>query len=450
MTPTHDSLLPGAAPPAPRRPGWRRLVIGTVVAVAGLMTVLALCLLSLSPVVPAPRAPDGPTAAAARDVLQTITGEDTERGELVRITLAQRELDGLAALASEALQPLRLQAKLRSVPGSERAKGAKPTPPAGEIVVDASRDMGWGLWLNAVAVVRPPAATDGTALPDIAVTIGRVPLPQSATRWALNRIWAQTQSNSAKPIPLDRAMKGFAITPRQAGLVLVNPGRGTALWGLTRAGATNPDPKALLDAYCAIADTGQTNLAVLVRRAAALNIPAGTTPHEHNRVVLTAVAMRAVPEYREKLAGAVWEQSLACGASAETLTLAGREDLAKHWALSAALAATVGSQVARSMGTWKELADSTEGGTGFSFVDLSADRSGERFAMAAVNPQLARTVRLRLIAITEDQMLPREALAKPEGLDQAAFERDYTAVDSPEYARALRAIDRLLGNAGVP
>ncbi len=449
MIQTDDTLPPGTMPPSPQRSGWRWLIIGLLAVVA----VLAASLFSLSPVVPAPRAPDAPTAAAARDVLELITSDDTAHGDLVRITLAQRELDGLAALGSEALQPLRLQARLRPVKSPTRPKAGKPARPAkpsGEIVVDVSRDMGWGLWLNAKAVVRPAQPKRDASLPDIAVTVGRLPVPRWATRWAIERMWDRTQSNSDRPIPLDRAMKAFTITPPQARLVMVNPGRETALWGLTRAGAANPDPKALLDAYCAISDTGRTDLAVLVRRAAALKIPTGTSPQEHNRVVLTAIAMRAVPEYRQRLAGAAWNQASACGASPEILTLAGREDLAKHWALSAALAATVGGNVARSMGTWKELADSTAGGSGFSFVDLSADRSGGRFAMAAVDPQLARTVRLRLIAITEDQMLPREALSKPEGLDQGAFERDYSAVDSPEYARALRAIDRLLGNAGVP
>mgnify|MGYP005852836583 CR=1 FL=1 len=449
MTQTDDSLPPGAAPSRRRRTGWRWLVIGLLLVLA----MLAASVLSLAPVVPLPRAPDAPTATAARDVLQQITGDDTQRGDLVRFTLAQRELDGLAVLASEALSPLRVQARVRSVPPAQlkaSSKSVRSIPPAGELVIDMSRELGWGMWINATAQVRPTEPQRGTGLPDIAVTLGRLPVPQWVTHWALERVWAQTQSDATRPISLEQALKSFAIAPPQARLALVNPGRGTALWGLTRAGAATPDPRMLSDAYCAIADTGKANLAVLVRRAAALKIPSGVTPQEHNRVLLTAIAMRAVPEFRIKLAGAAWKVAASCDASPERLTLAGREDLSAHWALSAALAATVGSQVAQSMGTWKELADSIEGGSGFSFVDLSADRSGERFAVAAVNPQLARAVHARLVAITEDQMLPKEALARPEGLDQAAFERNYTAVNSPEYTRALRTIDRLLDNVGVP
>ncbi len=114
------------------------------------------------------------------------------------------------------------------------------------------------------------------------------------------------------------------------------------------------------------------------------------------------------------------------------------------------LAGEPGRQVAQSLGAFKELSDSLEGGTGFSFVDLAADRSGERFARAATDPQLARFVQTRLAAVTADQLFAREALSRPEGLDAALFERTYSTIDSPEYAAALAAVDRLLDNIGVP
>ena len=408
-----------------------------------MLVTAALALLSLTPLVPEPATPDTASAAAARNALQQITGSDTRRGELVQITVTQRELDGLAGLASEALAPLRIRARLQPAALPGRSRG-------GEMVVEMSRELGAGLWVNAVALVRPAEDPKAAALPDLAVTIGRLPVPQWLSHWALARLWRQAQGDQVNPVPLERALRRFTVTPDRARLVLVNPGRGAALAGLAQAGGTTPDPKRLAAAYCAIAGTAKADLPKLVRLAAAQKPSAGISAADHNRVLLTAIAMRAVPEYREKLAGSARALVAGCGASADPVTLAGREDLAKHWALSAAISATLGSQVARSMGTWKELADSSEGGSGFSFVDLAADRSGERFAMAAVKPQLARTVQTRLVAITQDQMLPPELLKRPEGLDQAAFERDYTAVNSPEYAAAVRTIDRLLGNAGVP
>lgn len=445
MTQTAMSPPPGTAASAPRRWRWRWLVFGPLLLVGA----AAACILDLSPVVPPARTPDAATAAAARNVLQQITG-DNGRGTLVPITLSQRELDGLAALSSESLLPLRMRARLQTMPADDEAKAAGHAAPINELVIDMSKDLGWGAWVNATAIVRQNASSREKALPDMAVTLGRLPVPQWVTHWALEQMWARAQGDTARPVALASALQRFSITPLRVRLALVSPGRGAALSGLTRAGGNAPDPEALAAVYCAIADTGGTSLAVLVRRAAALPAPSGTSPQARNRIVLAAVAMRAVPEYRDKLAGPALRLIRDCGASPGPVTLAEREDLSKHWALSAALAATVGGQVARSVGTWKELADSIEGGSGFSFVDLSADRSGERFAAAALDPQLARTVHARLVAITEDQLLPPEALARPEGLDQAAFERGYTSVASPEYTRAIRTINRLLDNAGVP
>jgi hypothetical protein len=62
-------------------------------------------------------------------------------------------------------------------------------------------------------------------------------------------------------------------------------------------------------------------------------------------------------------------------------TMHARHDLAQHFAASAALAVLVGPQGAEGAGILKELADS-RGGSGFSFVDLSADLAGIVFAGA--------------------------------------------------------------------
>ncbi|MDM7958053.1 hypothetical protein [Blastomonas sp.] len=418
------------------------------------MAVLAGLTLSLAPNVPEPKVADATSAAAAHKVAEQITGEQTARGELVDILLGEHELDGLGALASEALSPLRVQARLQPAAAPADNDGPSRSDPQTDLIVEMSRELGWGFWLNAHAAIRPQDAADlpqsGDSIPDIALSLGRLPIPQALTRWALDRIWLQLQGDVARPLTLAQAVRRVRIADDEVTVVLINPGRGAALAGLARARGETADPGIVAAVYCAIADTGETDLAVLVRRAAALKPSGKTSLQDHNRALLAAIAMRAVPEYRDKLAGAALPEVAACAASDAPLTLMGRPDLAKHWALSAALAATLGSQVARSMGTWKELADSTGDGSGFSFVDLAADRSGERFAIAAVDPKLARAVHIRLGAMTEAQMLPGELLARPEGLDQTAFERDYTNVASPEYTAAVRTIDKLLSNAGVP
>ena len=69
------------------------------------------------------------------------------------------------------------------------------------------------------------------------------------------------------------------------------------------------------------------------------------------------------------------------------VTLADRGDLAQHFTISAALAATAGSPLADAVGLYKELDDSRSG-SGFSFSDLAADRAGTRFGALATGPDM--------------------------------------------------------------
>jgi hypothetical protein len=64
-------------------------------------------------------------------------------------------------------------------------------------------------------------------------------------------------------------------------------------------------------------------------------------------------------------------------------TMRGREDLAKHFFISAHLVALSGSQTARSAGLIKELVDA-HGTSGFSFADMAANRAGIVFANAVL------------------------------------------------------------------
>ena len=63
--------------------------------------------------------------------------------------------------------------------------------------------------------------------------------------------------------------------------------------------------------------------------------------------------------------------------------LRGRPDSARHFWVSAAVTALVGDVVSDAAGLLKEELDAGEGGSGFSFGDLMADRAGTEFARAA-------------------------------------------------------------------
>ncbi len=69
------------------------------------------------------------------------------------------------------------------------------------------------------------------------------------------------------------------------------------------------------------------------------------------------------------------------------ITLRKRNDLARHFWVSAGLTILSGEKQALAIGVGKEMMDSTPGGSGFSFVDLLADQAGIRFAANAMRDE---------------------------------------------------------------
>ena len=127
--------------------------------------------------------------------------------------------------------------------------------------------------------------------------------------------------------------------------------------------------------------------------------------------------------------------------------LRGRRDLAQHFATSAAFAAQGGDALSDLLGLFKEVKDS-QGGSGFSFADLAADRAGTRFAHLATGDRKGALAIQRLAqqGLAEDDIMP-PIDDLPEGLSSAQFTADYRDTRSPAY-RALaerieRRIDRL-------
>ena len=431
-------MTPGEPAAQPSRKRFRWTLLLRLVALAFLVT--AFLAIDGAPLVGEPAPPDAGSIDLARGIVRQVAGHDSVAGAREVILLGPRELDGFSALASQVIAPIRAEARLVA------PKGRSAVPP--ELALRLSRSLPLGAWLNIEA--RAHSIGTGRSLPVVRARIGHLPVPAWLMRLLIRQAWSIVQPDRPDPPTLEDTFPEIRIGPKTARVVLINPGRNAALAGLAQLGGTASDPRWVARAYCALTPHADADLAQIVRRAWRLEPPAQLGLAEQNRGLLVAIAMRTVPEYRDRLAGSALPLVSACIPPDQAVTLAGRGDLAKHWALSAALQASLGGQVAQSLGAFKELSDSLEGGTGFSFVDLAADRSGERFARAATDPQLARFVQTRLAAVTADQLFAREALTRPEGLDAALFERTYSTIDSPEYAAALAAVDRLLDNIGVP
>jgi hypothetical protein len=121
--------------------------------------------------------------------------------------------------------------------------------------------------------------------------------------------------------------------------------------------------------------------------------------------------------------------------------LSKRDDFAKHFIISAALAANGGSPLADAVGVYKEVADS-RGGSGFSFNDIAADRAGTRFGEYAVKRASAKTLQQKLATgLSENDLMPNTA-DLPEYMQEAEFKRVFGGVDGPEYKLMMAEIER--------
>jgi hypothetical protein len=121
--------------------------------------------------------------------------------------------------------------------------------------------------------------------------------------------------------------------------------------------------------------------------------------------------------------------------------LNGRADLAKHFIVSAALAAKAGGPLSDAVGLYKELADAREG-SGFSFADMAADRAGTRLGEYASEFGSARALQQRARAGLHEKDLMPPTQDLPEFLPESEFIKRFGGVDSPAYNNMMAQIDR--------
>jgi len=126
------------------------------------------------------------------------------------------------------------------------------------------------------------------------------------------------------------------------------------------------------------------------------------------------------------------------------ITLHGRRDLSQHFWVSAGLAVLSDDAKSMTVGIAKEMMDSA-GGSGFSFVDLTADRAGTLFTVAATrNEESARAMqaRIRNGAVIAD-FVPN-LLDLPEGISNDDFQVEYGGLGGEGTKKIVEEIRRRL------
>jgi hypothetical protein len=166
-------------------------------------------------------------------------------------------------------------------------------------------------------------------------------------------------------------------------------------------------------------------------------------PVRENRAALLALAIYLGDPRFEKLAGFELGPDLRNSASNPQAHLGGRQDLRLHFVISAGLKLLTDQGISAAIGEFKELLDAGRGGSGFSFVDLAADRAGIRFAEMAADPGGGARRLQALLAGNPAEILFFPLVADlPENMPKGQFEQYYRGVDSERYNSLVGEIDR--------
>ncbi len=132
------------------------------------------------------------------------------------------------------------------------------------------------------------------------------------------------------------------------------------------------------------------------------------------------------------------------------VSLRGRTDWTKHFWVSATLTLLSEDAVSFAVGLLKEELDAGRGGSGFSFADLLADRTGTMFALCATRDEsAARAMQDRIVrGFSVDAFFP-VAHDLPEGLTDAQLQSRYGGVNGDEYNNLLQKIDRRIATCAA-
>ncbi|MEO5734890.1 MAG: hypothetical protein ABIN96_17415 [Rubrivivax sp.] len=436
-------MTPSTSPPAPRRAARTATIVATVLLPPLLLLLilgaLAMAALQSSPSVVLPAEPDHDDVARAMALLRQQDPRRMPGGSVHELSLSQRDVELLLNHAGQRWLKSTAQLRLSRDQAELRASLHAPPNP-------------FGRWINLRATF-----TQTAGLPVLqSVQIGRLPLPvavvEPAARWLAERNGLAAEMDQAIG-----AVQEVGFEPQELQLRYVWRGGGESR-RLLAAFVPADDQRRLRiynDRLAAVVASVVGTDAVQTGDLFALPPPVSLAPligplfelarqrtaegadgADENRAALLVLTMLAIGRNMATVLpdAAGWTQ-----VPRVQPTLVGRADLPQHLLVSAVIAAEGTSPLSRAVGVYKEVADS-RGGTGFSFDDIAADRSGTRLGALALQDAL-RLQRALAGGVTEAQILPAVD-DLPSNMTEPEFLRRFGGVDRPRYRTMVDQIDR--------
>lgn len=398
---------------------------GSIVLLAVAAVVLASQALEDKPLVSAATAPAPAALMRAKAILRKNDPRKLARDERREIAISGPDVEALIALAAR--RGLQADTRVALQQGSAEISYSAQLP----------RNP-LGRYLN----VHTQIGAGADSLKFEQVRVGRVPVPPALFQAALEHYLKRTPFASDLTL-LARSVDRVTVTP--AGVRVAYTWQPELLDSARALVIAPPRRDALADAQRRLVaridslGTGPTAplaavLGPLLQEAGERARPSERSNAYRDILLVTAAQLSGhdiallIPEARQ------WPRPRPV-----TLTLRGREDLAQHFTISAALAAWAGEPLANAIGLDKEVSDSRSG-SGFSFVDLAADRAGTRLGELAVRDpeRLAAAVSAGLL---DTSLLP-PIDGLPESMMASEFERRFGGVDAPAYKRMVDEVER--------
>lgn len=405
------------------------LVLGVVLA----PFVLVAMVFETRPSVRGEGPPDALAAERAREVASSLRALIEEGGD--RWAIGETELNGALASAG------------RVVPGlAGRGRIAE-----GEAAVELSLavpKLPWDLWLN----LRLALGASERGLRVTEARVGRLPLPPGivvpAARIVLDLALGDNLGTAALA-----GIEAVRIDGRRVEVALgFGPGERVALYEGVRdrlrelSGGTDREAVyGYLDAYPYAVKRGllprDGSALPYLRHAVAEAAERPGDDTEAMRAALYALALYCGdPRFGVAIGVSLSDRLSGGNNRCRRTTLDGRVDLRQHFVLSAGAYAASTRGTAFGVGELKELLDSNQGGSGFSFDDIAANLAGARFAQAFLDRPRADWPEMIAGISSERDVLP--ALDDlPSGLSEAEFRARFGDVDSPEYAALIAEIE---------
>ena len=412
---------------------WLFIIIAVIVLllIAG-ATAVAIMAVQKTPLVASTATTQLDGADSVNELLGQLQRAFSRREEGHQVTLTETQVESLVGVLQRALPDF---------------KGVVNISPIGGTINLTYAIQDTGYFVNASALVLP-----GNSLRIEQVKIGDLTIPGRYLLRFLERTVNSYTDSEIATIALSRVER---VTMKSGELTL-DVGRLDALLTELNVVASNMsvDEESELQRLSAYylrylsgreiaLSTEPVSLIEYLREGMARAREQSETPQDavlHNKAVILALAVYVGHHRVGTLVGDIQPNADKALKPRRGAVLHNRNDLARHFIISAALELLSEEGMSLAIGEFKELMDRGNGGSGYSFVDLAADMSGNEFAQVATEISTAVDVQNAMARIQSELEIIPAIEGLPEGLSKQAFIEQYERVDSIAYLKEVEEI----------